>query len=140
MRRIYHRFPQQIDLDFELSLPFREVLNRVRLLHRTHTTTRTDNGLVKSKILVQVSDNRTQFEDVDMLPPIEDTVTEAADFRIDLQETLLNPDRRVPVAANTFLVRMMDRGTRTECYVAKQGRFGTIDAMNVRTLLKGACE
>ncbi|KUG19571.1 MAG: hypothetical protein KO206_02095 [Methanomicrobiaceae archaeon] len=140
MRRIYHRFPHRIDYDFEIDRPFRDVLRCLRLLHNTHTTSRTENGLVKSRILIQISDNMTQFEDMDTMPPIEDSVTEAGDFRIDLQETLLNPDRRLPVAANTFLLRVMDKGSRTECFVVKQGRSGGMDAMDLRMLLKGACE
>ncbi len=140
MRRIYHRFPQQVDLDFDLNRPFRDVLRCLQRLHNTHTTERQQNGLLKRKILVQISDGRTQFQDLETLPPLDEVITEAADFRLDLQETLLTPDRRLPVAANIFLLRIVDRGSATECFVAKEGRGSGMDAMAFRTLLKGACE
>ncbi|MDN7026159.1 hypothetical protein FGU65_14945 [Methanoculleus sp. FWC-SCC1] len=140
MRRIYHRFPQQVDLDFDLNRPFRDVLRCLQRLHNTHTTERQENGLLKRRILVQISDGRTQFQEMAGLPPLDETVTEAADFRLDLQETLLTPDRRLPVAANIFLLRIVDKGRTTECFVAKEGRNAGMDAMALRTLLKGACE
>ncbi len=139
MRRIYHRFPQRIDLDFELDRPFREVLRCLQRMHNTHTTERKEKGLLKRRVLIQISDGRTQFEELDRLPPLEETISEVADFRIDLQETLLQPDRRLPVSENVFLIRVTDRGQRTECFVAKEGRYGGMDAMDVRQLLRGAC-
>jgi hypothetical protein len=140
MRRIYHRFPQPVDLDFELSRPFMDVLACIQRMHNTHTTERREGGLVKQRIVIQLSDGRTQFEDLDNLPPLEETISEAADFRIDLQDTLLRPDRRVPVSQNNFFLRVVDKGPITECYVVKDGRHGDIDAMDIRQLLKGACE
>ncbi|MCM2465457.1 hypothetical protein [Methanoculleus oceani] len=140
MRRIYHRFPQSIDLDFELVRPFREVLACIARMHDTHTTVRGAEGLVKERTLVQVADGRTQFLDLDTLVPLAEKVTEVADFRIDLQRTLLTPDARLPVSENVFFLRIVDKGPVTECYVAKEGRLGDLDAMDLRKMLKGACE
>ncbi|RXE57124.1 hypothetical protein ABH15_03095 [Methanoculleus taiwanensis] len=140
MRRVYHRFPQNVDLDFEVHRPFRDLLRCLQRLHNTHTTERQEGGLLKRRILFQISDGRTQFVSLDTLPPLEETVSETADFRVDLQETLLTPERRLPVSANIFLLRVVDKGPYTECFVAKEGQHGGMDAMNLRTLLKGACE
>ena len=140
MRRIYHRFPQSIDLDFELTRPFRDVLSCIARLHNTHTTERGPEGLIKERALIQIADARTQFMDLDELLPLEDAVTETADFRVDLQRTLLTPDARLPVAENIFYLRLVDKGPVTECYVAKEGRHGDLDAMDLRSMLKGACE
>ncbi len=140
MRRIYHRFPQSIDLDFELVRPFREVLACIVRMNDTHTTVRGPDGLIKERILVQVADGRTQFLDLDALVPLAEKVTEVADFRIDLQRTLLTPEKRLPVSENVFFLRIVDKGPVTECYVAKDGRLGDMDAMDLRKMLKGACE
>ena len=140
MRRIYHRFPQSVDLDFELSRPFRDVLACIARLHDSHTTTRGADGLVKERMLVQVADGRVQFVDLNDLAPLAENVTEVADFRVDLQRTLLTPEKRLPVSENIFFLRIDDKGAVTECYVAKEGRLGDLDAMDLRTMLKGACE
>ena len=140
MRRIYHRFPQPVDLDFELSRPFLDVLRCIQRMHNTHTTERRGGELVKQRIVIQVSDGRTKFEELDVLPPLEESITEAAAVRIDLQETLLRPERRLPVAQNNFFLRVIDKGPVTECYLVKEGRHGELDAMDIRELLKGACE
>jgi hypothetical protein len=63
-----------------------------------------------------------------------------ADFRVDLQRTLLTPDKRLPVSENVFFLRIVDKGPATECYVAKESRIGDLDAMDLRRMLKGACE
>ncbi len=140
MRRIYHRFPQSVDLDFELARPFQEVLACIARMHDTHTTVRGADGLVKERILVQVADGRTQFLDLAALAPLPEKVTEVADFRVDLQKTLLTPEKRLPVSENVFFLRIVDKGPATECYVAKEGRSGDLDAMDIRQMLKGACE
>lgn len=140
MRRIYHRFPQSIDLDFELNRPFREVLVCMARMHDTHTTTRSADGLIKERLLIQIADGRTQFLDLNDLAPLAENVAEAADFRIHLQRTLLTPEKRLPVSANAFFLRIIDKGAVTECYIAKEGRLGDLDAMDLRTMLKGACE
>ena len=140
MRRIYHRFPQSIDLDFELVRPFQDVIACKARMHDTQTTVRGVDGLVKERILFQVADGRTQFLDLDALKPFSEKVSETADFRVDLQRTLLTPEKRLPVSENVFFLRIVDRGPVTECYVAKDGRLGDLDAMDLRRLLKGACE
>lgn len=140
MRRIYHRFPQSIDLDFELARPFGDVLTCIARMHDTHTTAKGADGLIKERIRVQVADGRTKFLDLDDLLPLSEMVTEAADFRVGLQRTLLTPEKRLPVAENVFYLRIVDKGPVTECYIAKEGRLGDLDAMDLRRILKGACE
>jgi len=140
MRRIYHRFPQSIDLDFEIVRPFQDVLACIARMHDTHTTVRGADGLVKERILIQIADGRTQFLDLNALAPLSEKVSEMADFRVDLQRTLLTPEKRLPVSENIFFLRIVDKGPVTECYAAKDGRVGDLDAMDLRRLLKGACE
>jgi len=140
MRRIYHRFPQSIDLDFELVQPFRGILTCIARMHDTHTTVKEADGLVKERIHIQIADGRTKFLDLDDLMPLSEKVTEAADFRVSLQRTLLTPEKRLPVAENVFYLRIIDKGPVTECYIAKEGRLGDLDAMDLRRILKGACE
>ena len=140
MRRIYHRFPLQIDLDFEVARPFQDLLSCVARLHNTHTTTKRGDGLIKERILIQVTDGRTQFLDLDDLMPLAENISEAADLRIDFQRTLLTPEKRLPIAENIFYLRIVDRGPTTECYAAKESSHGDMDAMDLRELLKRACE
>ncbi|MGI6022242.1 MAG: hypothetical protein ACOX8D_03810 [Methanoculleus sp.] len=140
MRRIYHRFPQQIDLDFELARPFQEILSCLARLHDTHITSKGGEGLIKERVLIQVADRRTQFLDIDDLIPLSEHISEAADFRLAFQRTLLTPEKRLPVAENVFYLRMIDKGSTTECYAAKENPHGDMDAMDLRRFLKGVCE
>lgn len=140
MRRIYHRFPQQIDLDFELARPFQEVISCMARMHNTHTTSKGNEGLIKERILIQVADGRTHFLDLDNLAPLSEKISEAADFRVDFQRALLTPEKRLPIAENIFYLRIVDKGQVTECYAAKESPHGDMDAIDLRELLKGACE
>jgi RecB family endonuclease NucS len=139
MRTVYHRFPTNFDLDFEISKPFGEVLRCIRTLHESHTTSKKGIDLVKCQTLVQVAHNKTTFEPVNRLPPIEDSVTEVADFRMIVRETRLTPKNRVPVSENAFLVRVADKKTFTEITIAKEESRGDMDAMDLKEILKGAC-
>jgi hypothetical protein len=56
------------------------------------------------------------------------------------QRTLLTPEKRLPVAENVFYLRMIDKGSTTECYTAKESPHGDMDAMDLRRFLKGVCE
>ena len=140
MRRIYYRFPQSIDLDFEIARPFRDVLACIARLNNTHATRRGPGGLIKERVVIQIAEERTRFGDLDNLSPLEETVAETADFRVDLQKTLLTPEKRLPISENVFYLRIVDKGAVTECYVAKEGLHGDLDAIDLRTILKGACE
>ena len=139
MRRIYYRFPNTFDLDFDLNRPFPEVLGCIRRLHDTHQTNRRGTDLVKRQILVQLATNKMSFEMVDSLPPFEETVTETADFRFILHDILLAAKGRVPLGENIFLMRVQDKGPQSECTVVKEGQQGTMDAAEFKTLIKGAC-
>ncbi|MDD1676002.1 MAG: hypothetical protein LUQ17_04865 [Methanomicrobiales archaeon] len=139
MRTVYHRFPSTFDLDFEIQKPFGEVLRCLRTLHESHTTSRKGIDLVKCQTLVHIAYNKTAFEPVNRLPPIEDAVTEMADFRMIIRETRLTPKNRVPVSENSFLMRVQDKGKVTEVTIAKEEARGEMDAMDLKEILKGAC-
>ncbi|HZD43966.1 MAG TPA: hypothetical protein VE134_07920 [Methanomicrobiales archaeon] len=139
MRRIYHRFPNIIDLDFEVSRPFRQMLACLRNLHNSHTTDRKGQDLVKRSVVVQVATDKTGFEPLDRAPSFEAMATEVVDYRISLQDTLLKPDARVPASQSSFFVRVADKGTWTECTVVKDGKSGPLDAMDIKDLITGAC-
>ena len=139
MRRIYYRFPTSYDLDFDLPRPFGEVLRCLHTLHDSHSTYRREKELVKRQILVQLATNRMNFEMLDALPPFEDTVTETADLRLILHDTILSGQGRFPLSENIFLLRVEDKGQHCECMVVREGDQGSLDATTVRDLLKGAC-
>jgi hypothetical protein len=139
MRTVYHRFPTTFDLDFELQKPFGQVLRCLHALHESHTTSRKGIDLVKCQTLVQIAHNKTTFEPINRIADVEGKVTEMADFRMIVRETRLTPKNRVPVSENTFLVRVVDRGSFTEVTIAKEESRGDIDAMDLREILKGAC-
>jgi hypothetical protein len=140
MRRIYHRFPQRCDLNFSIERPFTDVIRCIIGLHTRHITERREGDLVKLSFRVEVAEAKTQLVPVDRIPDLAGTLTESADFRISLQETLLTAEKRLPVSENRFFFRVNDAGARSECYATKDGSQGDIDATGLRALIKGACE
>ncbi|MBP2146303.1 hypothetical protein J2129_001757 [Methanofollis sp. W23] len=140
MRRVYYRFPTRFDLNFSLMVPFPQAIRAIAALHRTHTNRREDGNLFKHHIILEIADDHTHFLPVDLLSGIEDMVTESADFRFSVHETLLRPEGRVPVSENVFLLRVVDRGPQSEVFVVKEGTAGSLDALDVRDLLRGTCE
>ncbi|WP_342679002.1 hypothetical protein [Methanofollis sp. UBA420] len=140
MRRVYYRFPTRFDLNFTLSSPFGQALVYVAALHRTHTTCRQGDDLYKRDILLELADDRTRFLPLDLIPALASEVTESADFRFSIHETLLRPEGRRPVSENIFLMRIVDRGPQSEVFVVKEGVAGSMDAMDIREILKGACD
>lgn len=140
MRRIFHRFPNTIDLEFEITRPFSDVVRCIKRLHTTHTTTKQGSDLVKRSVIVQVATNKTGFESLDDVGSFEEQVSEAVDFRFALQDSILKSAGRVPASMSAFFVRITDKGGRCECIVAKDGTRGIMDATDVKTLLTGACE
>jgi len=139
MRTVYHKFPTTFDLEFELHRPFIDVLRCLRKIHGSHTTNRKGIDLVKCQTLVNIAHNKTTFAPVDQVPPIEDSVTEIADFRLIIRKTRLTPKDRVPVSENIFLIRVTDKGKATEFIVTKEASHGDMDAIDIRELIKGAC-
>ncbi len=139
MRRIYHRFPNVIDLEFEINRPFRDVLACLRELHNGHTTERQGSDLVKRSVVVQVATGKTGFEPLDQVPSFENHASEAIDYRLSVQDTYLKPDGRVPASQSNFFLRVTDRGSVSECVVVKDGRVGPMDAIDLKKLLAGAC-
>ena len=139
MRRIYHRFPNIIDLEFDINRPFRDVLICLRGLHNCHTTERQGSDLIKRSVVVQVATGKTGFEPLDLVPPFENLASEAIDYRLSMQDTYLKPGGRVPASQSNFFLRVTDRGSTSECTVAKDGKSGPMDAIDVKKFLAGAC-
>jgi hypothetical protein len=140
MRRIYHRFPQRCDLNFSIERSFPEVIRCIIGMHTRHVTERKAGDLVKLSFNVEVAEAKTQLVPVDRIPDLAETTTESADFRISLHETLLTPEKRLPVSENRFFLKVIDSGGHCECYVTKDGIQGDKDAMDLRAFIKGACE
>jgi hypothetical protein len=137
MRRIYYRFPQRVDLSFAMGMPFSEALRHIASLDGSETTKTSGEELVKVRTKVEAAVDRTTFGDVtpDMLRP--GAITEAADLRITVHAIALHRGGKVPVANDVFFVRLTDRIKRTDIEVAKDGRPGGLDAMDLKNLILG---
>jgi hypothetical protein len=139
MRRIYHKFPQRCDLVFDLDRPLPDVIQCITRMHNTHTTRKKGEDLLKLSMMVEVADQKTRMVPVDNFPNLHRTVTEAADFRITYHETLLTPDQKVPVSVNQFLFRVSEVSGGCECFALKENAQGSLDSMDLKQLISGAC-
>ena len=138
MRRIYYRFPQKIDLSFAMGLPFNEALKHViHELDGAESTKTTGKELVKVRSKVEIAIDRATFGEVppDVLKP--GAITEAADLRISVLTLALRGGGKVPVANDTFFVRLSDGGKHTDIDIAKEGNIPGIDALDLKNLILG---
>lgn len=138
MRRIYHKFPPKIDLDFEVDCPFFVVMKFLWDLDGTHGTEKHGDELVKTIYEIAVADRHTQFISLDECGTYLN-ITEAADFRIILHSSILRPEGRAPLSLDTFLLRVEDKGDTSDLAVVKSGGRGNPDALTIKKLLQGAC-
>ncbi len=139
MRTVYHRFPTSFDLDFELRRSFADTLRCLEQLNNSHTTRKRGLNLIKCQVTLQIAQHKTTFAPLESVPDAGGKVTEMADLRMIVRETRLTPEAKVPVSENVFLLRLVDRGASTEVTVAKEGRKGEMDAMDVKSILMDAC-
>jgi len=138
MRRIYHKFPPKIDLDFDIECPLFVVLKCLWDMNGTHRTEKEEDSLIKTTYEIAVADKRTQFMALDEFGSYLD-ITEAADFRIVLHSAILKPEGRSPLSLDTFLLRAEDKGEKTEFAVVKVGGRGSPDAMTIKRLIQDVC-
>lgn len=138
MRRVYHLFPHKIDLDFIIERPFSDVIDALIGMHHDHATDRVDDELIKIEFLVSVGDEKTRLVPVDKVPGFTDDLTEEADFQVALNETTLIGEGRRPRSDNVFLLKIREEGMTCQCFAARTGGIGTLDAFDLKTFLTGA--
>ena len=138
MRRIYHRFPKRCDLVFDINVPFSDAAGTIVRLNGTHEAARLGDEMVRIDFQVQVADQKISFLSVDEVPGLLYNLTEAVDFQIELKETLLSSERRIPRSRNVFLVRLEEVGMATECTIAKTSSMTGLDALDLKRLILGA--
>ncbi|WOF15531.1 hypothetical protein F1737_01940 [Methanoplanus sp. FWC-SCC4] len=138
MRRVYHRFPQRCDLDFEIGRPFSDVVEKVILMNGTHVTNRAGEDLVRLDLKISVANEKTNLVPVDQIPSLLEKISETADFQIILNETILTGERKIPRSATVYYLRLIEKGMSTECFVAKEGNGGNTDAYDIKKLIAGA--
>jgi len=139
MRRIYHRFPMRNDLVFTIQRPFIDVVSAICALHGTHEAGRTPGGeMVRIDFSAAVAEKKITFVAVDCIPDLLYTITEAVDFQIELKETTLMSDRRIPRSKNVFLLHIAETGMASECTVVKTSTMTGLDAMDLKALVEGA--
>lgn len=137
MRRVYHRFPLRCDLDFEIEEPFMAVIDRIGSFDGTHITKKVGDELIKLDLHVFVAEKRTGFERIEKIRDFFENTTETVDFRIVFNETVLTGERRIPRSETSFLVKVEEKGMACDCFIAKEGSSGNVDALDLKNLILG---
>ncbi|GAB7014810.1 hypothetical protein JCM10550A_01760 [Methanogenium cariaci] len=119
--------------------PFIDVVSTILALHGTHEAGRTPDGeMVRIDFGAAVAERKTSFVAVDSIPDLLNTITEVVDFQIELKETTIMSDRRVPRSKNVFLLRIAESGMACECTVVKTSTIAGLDALDLKALIGGA--
>ena len=137
MRRVYFRFPLRCDLDFVVEEPFLTVISRIGSFDGEHITKKVGGELVKLDLQVFVAKDKTGFDKIEKIPGFYDTTTDTVDFRIVFNETILTGERRIPRSTTSFLVKVEEKGMACDCFIAKEGTVGNVDALDLKNLILG---
>lgn len=137
MRRIYHRFPRICDLDFEIEEPFMDVVRRIASFDGTHITKKIGDDLIKLELRVEVAEQKTGFEEIGKIKKFFDEITDTVDFRIRINETVLTGERKIPRLETSFLVRVVEMGMASDCYLYKEGASGNLDTFDLKNFIIG---
>lgn len=137
MRRVYYRFPLRCDLDFVIEEPFMTVISRIGSFDGTHITKKLGEDLIKLDLQVFVAKEKTGFDKIENIPGFYDTTTDTVDFRISFNETILTGERRIPRSTTSFLVKVEEKGMSCDCFIAKEGTAGNVDALDLKNLILG---
>jgi len=135
MRRVYYRFPLKCDLDFVIEEPFMSVIEKIGGFDGTHITKKVGDELIKLDLRVFVASERTGLERIENVPDFYDNTTDTVDFRIIFNETILTGERRIPRSETSFLVKVEEKGMACDCFIAKEGSAGNVDALDLKKLL-----
>lgn len=138
MRRVSYQFPNRYDLIFDHDVSFSQAISSICRMDGKRTNFRTDIGLFKREIRVDIASEKTGFEHVRTDSEFLSEISERADFTFRINDTLLKGEGKVPAAEYIFLIRIDDKGGRIECFVIQQGRSGEIDSLDLKNMLKGA--
>lgn len=126
------------DLVFDIQRPFIDVVSTICALHGSHETGRAPGGeMVRIDFTAAVAEKKIAFVPVDQVPDLLYTITEAVDFQIELKETTMMSDRRIPRSKNVFLLRVSEVGMACECTVVKTSTMTGLDALDVKNLIEG---
>ncbi|MDO5844196.1 MAG: hypothetical protein Q4Q53_03500 [Methanocorpusculum sp.] len=117
MRRISYTFPHSCDIEFEVPVTFAKYLDAVEKLAGRQDNFRTEIGPVKRDISVHLAVDRTGFEKITRGSNISRIVTDEADIIITFSDTILKSDGHLPMPDKKYLVKALDKGTRTEIFV-----------------------
>jgi hypothetical protein len=127
------------DLVFTIQRPFIDVVSRVCALDGTHEAGRTPGGeMVRIDFSAAVAEKKVTFVPVDAIPDLLYTITEAVDFKIELKETTIMSDKRIPRSRSVFLLRIEETGMACVCTVVKTSTMAGLDALDLKSLVAGA--
>jgi len=119
MRRVSYLFPRTCDIMFDVPLPFSAYLQGMTKLADRQDNFRTANGPFKREIAVFIAHNRTGFERISKNTHPEREVTDEADMKIVLTDTILKSSGSIPLTEHVFFVKGLEKGNFTEVYVTK---------------------
>lgn len=119
MRRVSYSFPQTCDIMFEVPRPFSAYLSGMEKIADRQDNFRSQNGPIKRGIAVFIAQNRTGFERIRKTTLLEKEVTDEADLKIVLTDTILKSSGSIPLTEHIFFVKGVDKGNFTEVYVTK---------------------
>lgn len=133
MRRISYKFPHTCDIEFELFIPFRRYLDGIESLADKQENFRDEKNAYKRVFTVRLAFEKTDFEKISKGCGMSRCVTDEADIMIILSDTHLKSNIVKPLPDKVYLVKAIDRGSRTEIFVSGN------DSEEMKRIISEAC-
>lgn len=138
MRRVSYQFPNRCDLEFEVDVCFRFFWMPWSPSPAVRRTSGTPSGPIKREVSVFLANDRLGFEKVARGSNIRETTSDAADILVTLSDTILKASGNVPMNEHRFMIRIMEKGDRTEIFITKSPPIEGFDAMDMKKMILGA--
>ncbi len=137
MRRVSYLFPKTCDIMFDVPEPFSSYLSGIKKLADRQDNFRSETDPVKREITVFIAHDRLGFEKISKTSPLEGEVTNEADMKIVLTDTILRASGNIPVSEHIFLVKGLDKGNFTEIYISKSPVTPGISSFEMKQIIRG---
>jgi len=137
MRRVSYSFPHTCDIMFDVPRPFSAYLSGMEKIADRQDNFRSPNGPIKRGIAVFIAQNRTGFERINKNTHLEGEVTDEADMKIVLTDTILKSSGSIPMNEHIFFVKGLEKGNFTEVYVTKSPVTPGFSSIEMKQMILG---
>ena len=138
MRKLYCKFPNHYDTEFEVDFQFSKVLKAITSLSGRRDNFRITDGLVRRDYSVYIPTIPNCFEKINSRSVNINDISEEVDFKVTVYDSLLKSTGNRPISEHEFLIKIRERGqNNTDIFIVKLSQTKEFDADALKTIIIG---